>query len=303
MPGTVAPGAHPGPSRVKRNGDVEAVFSPARGGRLDRLRHRGVDLVLPPGRVAGFHGETFWPSPQALWDWPPPAVLDAGPYAVLAESPDAISMRSAPDPAAGVRVGKQYRLLPDGMDITFTVTNTWPGPHALAPWQVTRAPRSGLLVWAAGDPFTDEDRLVKQREDPGCWYVHARGESTFPGLVAQHGLAAVVVPEVDRTCKLFADARGWLAHVHDATVLLRTFPDLAPDRAAPRQAEVELFFSPERDYIELENQGAHEVLQPGATMTYPVQLRLAALAPDVPTDRVTPALVAVLASLLGKPPA
>ncbi len=292
--------SHRGASPVKRNGDVEAGFSPSRGGRLDWLRYRGVDLVLPPGRVPGFHGETFWPSPQSLWDWPPPTVLDEGPYEVRAESAEAIGMRSGADPTAGVRVEKQYRLLPHGMDVTFTVTNTWPHAHALAPWQVTRAPRAGVLVWAAGDPFTDEDRLVKQREDPGCWYVHARGDAAFPGLATRDGVAAVVVGDVDRTCKLFADARGWVAHVHHGTVLLRVFPDLTPAQAAPRQAELELFFSPERDYLEVENQGAHRMLAPGAARVYPVQVRFATLDPDVPTDRVTPALVAVLASMLGQ---
>jgi hypothetical protein len=268
---------------------------------LATLRYRGVDLVLPPGRVPGFWGDTFWPSPQSLFDWPPPPVLDGEPYEVLAASPGRLVVRSAPDPGFGIQVEKAYSVTEGALDFTFTVANVGREPRSLAPWQVTRAARSGLVVWAPGEPFTDEDRLVKQREDPGCWYVHARGTQPFHGLTAQAGLAAIHVPEVPRTCKLFTDARGWLAHVLDGTVLLRVFPDLAPAEAAPRQAEVELFFSPERDYIELENQGPLQALQPGTTLSYSTQWRFATLPAAVPTDRVTPALVAVLEGLLGRP--
>lgn len=281
-----------------RLGAVVAEFSPQRGGRLDRLAYHGVDLVLPPGRVRGFHGDTFWPSPQARWDWPPPPVLDAGPYDVLAASMQGLTMLSAPDPTVELQVRKRYRLVPDGMDIEFTVTNTSAAPNALAPWHVTRAPRAGLVVWAAGLPFTDEDRLVKQAEDPGCWFVHARGTSLFPGLVTRGPHAAVVVGQVPRTCKLFSDARGWLAHVHDATVFLRVFPDLAPEQVAPRQGEVELFVGLERDYIELENQGAYQVLGPDQTLTYAVQWRFAQVDPELPDDRVTPELVGAIEALL-----
>ena len=286
-----------GSTHVKALGPVVAEFSPHRGGRLDRLRVHGVDLVLPPGRVPGFHGDTFWPSPQARWDWPPPPILDAGPYEVLADSDDALTMLSAPDPSVGLQVSKRYRLVQDGVDIEFTVTNTSAAPNALAPWHVTRAPRIGLIVWATGEPFRDEDRLVKQAEDPGCWYVHARGTAPFPGLVTDGAHSAVVVRDVPRTCKLFTDARGWLAHVHDATLFLRVFPDLSPSQAAPRQGEVELFFGLERDYIELENQGAHEVLDPGAALAYRVQWRFARVDPDLPADRITPELVAAIEAL------
>jgi hypothetical protein len=296
--GSVATGR--GSSRLLALGPLRAGFTPEAGGRLDWLTHADVDLVLPPGWVPGFHGDTFWPSPQALWEWPPPAVLDAGRYEVLDHSSRAITMRSAVDPSSGVAFTKHYALVTGGVDISVTITSAWPRPHALAPWQVTRAPRTGLLVWAAGEAFTDADRLVKQHEDPGCWFVHAGQPDPFPGLQVESGLASIVAVDVPRTCKLFTDARGWLAHVHDGTVFLRIFPDIAPEQAAPRQAELELYFNPDRDYLELENQGPHVTLHPGSRVRYDVEWRMAALGPDVPTDRVTPALVEAIAGLLGR---
>ncbi|HYO17648.1 MAG TPA: DUF4380 domain-containing protein [Dermatophilaceae bacterium] len=279
-------------------GPTEVEFLPSVGGRLSSLRYNGVPLVLPPGRVPGFHGDTFWPSPQARFDWPPPPILDAAAYEVVTESPLGLILRSAPDPDFGFQVEKCFELAEHGLAMQFTLTNIWSRPQDVAPWQVTRAPREGLLVWATGDPFHDADRLAKQAEDPGCWFVHRDSTTVFPGLEAAAAHSSIAVPAVSATSKLFTDARGWLAHAHDATLFLRTFPDLTLDQAAPRQGELELYFNPERDYIELENQGAYVTLAPGESLTYPVEWRFRALDPGLRTDRLTPELLAEIDALL-----
>ena len=276
---------------VLRCGPTEVELLPAEGGRLSRLLHNGVDLVLPPGRVPGFHGDTFWPSPQARFDWPPPPVLDAEPYEVVLESHQGMTLRSAPDADFGLQVEKHFELASHSLAIEFTLTNIWPQPQAVAPWQVTRAPREGVLVWAPGEPFADSDRMRKQEEDPGCWFVHRDSSAVFEGLAVGADHASIAVPDVSTTSKLFTDAHGWLAHAHHATLFVRVFPDLTNDQAAPRQGEVELYFNPDRNYIELENQGAYVTLAPGQSLTYPVEWRFHALDPRIPTDRVTPELL------------
>jgi len=281
----------------KRCGSLEVEFLPADGGRLARLRHDGVDLVLPPGRVPGFYGDTFWPSPQSRFDWPPPPVLDAEPYEVLAESASELVMRSAPDPDFGLQVGKHFTLTEHGLAMMFTLTNIWTQTQHLAPWQVTRASREGLLVWAGGEPFSDADRLQKQTEDPGCTFLHSATPAPFEGYSTSGPHASIHVPSVTRTSKFFTDARGWLAHVHHGAIFLRIFPDLTLEQMAPRQGEVELYFNSERDYIELENQGAYEALAPGATLTYAVEWRFGAVDAEVPTDRITPELMGSIQSL------
>ncbi len=280
-------------------GPTEVEFLPSAGGRLASVRYHGVELVLPPGRVPGFHGDTFWPSPQARFDWPPPPILDAGAYEVVAESALGLTLRSPPDPDFGLQVEKRFALSEHGVAIEFTLTNVWPHPQDVAPWQVTRAPRTGILVWATGQPFHDADRLQKQAEDPGCWYLHSDSKARFGGLEAGERHSCIAVKAVTATSKYFTDARGWLAHAHDATLFLRIFPDLTPDQAAPRQAEVEMYFDAERDYIELENQGAYVTLAPGQSLTYPVEWHFRTLDPGLPTDRVTPELLAAIHSRVG----
>lgn len=285
-------------SITRTHGELEVEFRPDDGGRLARLRFQGVDMVLPPERVPGFYGDTFWPSPQSRFDWPPPPVLDAEPYEVLAESAREVILRSAPDPDSGLQVAKRFTLAEDGMAMEFTMTNTWTRSQSVAPWQVTRAIREGLLVWASGEPFADDDRIQKQREDPGCWFLHAGAPADFHGYASAGGHAWIHVPSVPRTSKFFTDARGWAAHVHHGTVFLRIFPDLALDQVAPRQGELELFFGLERDYIEIENQGAYQVLDPGASLRYAVEWRFGPVDPDIPTDRITPELLGAIHALL-----
>ena len=281
-------------------GRLELVLRPADGGRLARLRYDGVDLVLPPGQPHGIYGDTFWPSPQSRFEWPPPPTLDAGPYAVVSRSARSVVLSSEPDETVGLQAVKELALTADGVDFAFTLTNVWPHDQRVAPWQVTRAAREGLLVWAEGAAFTDADRVVKHREDPPCWFRHADLPGTFEGFATAGTLASIAVPAVTRTSKYFTDARGWLAHLHRGILVLRRFPDLTIDEVAPRQAELELYVDLERDYIEMENQGAYVTLTPGASVRYRTQWFVDDADPVLATDRVTPELVAAIAALAGR---
>jgi hypothetical protein len=294
-----ATGTDPTVWRLDR-GPLQARILPQQGGRLAVLRFRGVDAIVPPGRVPGFWGDTFWPSPQSLFDWPPPATLDGAPYEVLGAGPDRIALRSRPDARLGLQVEKLCVVGDDAVGFTFTLGNVGRQPRGVAPWQVTRAPRAGLLVWQPGQRFDDDDRVVKHVEDPGCWYWHDRLPD-FAGHEQIHGHAAIRVPDVTTTSKFFTDARGWAAHVHSGLVVLRIFPDIEPDQMAPRQAELELFFGLERDYIEVENQGPYRALEPGEALTYHVEWRIASLPPGIPADRLTPELVDLIEQMRRRP--
>ncbi len=284
---------------VLARGRLEVTLRPGHGGRLARVRYDGVDLVLPPGQPHGIYGDTFWPSPQSRFDWPPPPALDDEAYELVSASAHEVVLRSAPDPTVGLRVAKRFTLSRDTLDFAFTLTNVWPQEQSVAPWQVTRAARDGLLVWAQGEPFTDADRVVKHREDPPCWYHHTDLPERFEGFAASGEHASIAVRAVTWTSKYHTDARGWLAHLHRGTLVLRQFPDLRVDQAAPRQGELELYFDLERDYIEMENQGVFQTLAPGASLEYATRWRIGAADPAIATDRVTPELLAAIDTLRG----
>lgn len=259
----------PTPAFCLREGALEAIIQPAQGGRVAELRYAGVNRILPPGRVLGFHGDTFWPSPQSRFDWPPPPILDDDPYAVIRSTHTSATVQSAADEQFGFQVEKDFTVQDNAIHFTFRLTNIWDHPQSVAPWQITRAPREGTLFWAAGELFSDEDRLIKQREDSGCYFLHEKEEKPFPAAIARDGpLSQLCVRDVPNTCKLFANAQGWLAHLQDNCLILRRFPNLNPAQIAPRQGEIELYFNPELNYIEVENQGVYETLQPAQTLTY-----------------------------------
>jgi hypothetical protein len=80
---------------------------------------------------------------------------------------------------------------------------------------------------------------------------------------------------VTEDSKLYADgAEGWLAHVAQGLVFIKTFPDVPPAMIAPMEGDVELYVNdPEMDaerYIELENQAAYGMIAPGASVSWTV---------------------------------
>ena len=105
-----------------------------------------------------------------------------GAHDIVADTPLGLTLLSAPDRDQGLQVQKSFTLSEHGVTMELTLTNTSAQPQDVAPWQVTRAPREGLIVWGAGDPFDDADRLQKQAEDPGCFYLHSAFADRFEGL-------------------------------------------------------------------------------------------------------------------------
>lgn len=269
--------------------DVTSVAPIRRGERL-RCEATGVALEVDPslgGRVVEFslngrnalfvdhrdsHGSTFWTSPQRDWGWPPPSEIDRDPYSCL-PSKDAIVIESRCSPAVGVSVQKCFRMANDGaVAIVYTLRNDGGTARAVAPWEVTRVPRSGVSFFSGGTrvgpsaafpapAFTESDGLVS---------VDHRRRATG-----------------DR--KLFAEtSSGWLAHVAERLLFLKTFEARTGSACAPGEGDVEIFVSGAAPYVELEQQGTYRTLEPGESTSWSVSWRLFELAPGSPLLRRAP---------------
>src|SRR5690606_12521329 len=57
-------------------GDATFLAGPKHCGRIHALRVDGSDILHMDTSNATSYGSTFWPSPQAVWNWPPPVNLD-----------------------------------------------------------------------------------------------------------------------------------------------------------------------------------------------------------------------------------
>jgi len=216
------------------------------------------------------YGSVYWPSPQASWCaagggcWPPPAAIDGQPYMAI-DATNSIQLTSAGATLGGlagsaIAVGKQFTPVPEhgAVDITYTLTNTSTTvPVSLAPWQLARVLTGGLTFFGAGSG----DVTYTLDSDPTFALTDAAGDHWYASAPVTHD------------SKAFGDGAGWIAHAtSDRLLFLTSATDIQPGDAAPGEAEIELFTN--RDYVEIEEQGAVVAVDPGAVMTWTVRWKL-----------------------------
>ena len=98
---------------------------------------------------------------------------------------------------------------------------------------------------------------------------------------------------------MFADGReGWIAHVAGDLLLVKAFADTTPAQAAPGESEIELYTDPGRSYVEVENQGAYENLEPGKAVVWPVRWFLRKLDSKVNVQPGSGELLALVRGLI-----
>jgi hypothetical protein len=247
---------------VFRMGELELVVQPAIGGRITRFSLGGRNILTGPEVVAGgdgvlpdMYGSTFWTSPQSGWGWPPEAAIDNAPYAAAVDGA-LLELVSEAGASTGYAVRKRFRA--DArrgvIDIEYVLENRR-ASAAAAPWEISRVPKAGFVVFPATAP--------------------ALPQSTLPGTFAD-GLSWVqlgAAPPADS--KLFQDgAEGWLAYVLDGLAFIKTFDDLEPAAAAPGEAEIEVFTNGRYDYAEIEQQGRYALPPAGGAASWRVSWRL-----------------------------
>src|SRR4051812_22438108 len=246
-------------------GDVRVEIDAATGGRVTALCLGGRNLLSEPAADAGNYGSTFWPSPQSAWGWPPVAEIDHGPYRAEIE-PDAVTMRSAVNPALGVVVEKRFAADAGRGAVTFdfAIHNHGEAPVQLAAWQITRVPPGGLSLFPTGTGSFPPSNLLVRDTMGVTWYAYD---------------AAAVTDHQ----KLFADGReGWLAHVDGDAALVKTFAMVPRAAQAPGEAQIEIYANPSLAYVEIEAQGPYETIAPGAALSWRVVWLVRRLPSEIP---------------------
>jgi hypothetical protein len=239
-------------------------LDPANGARMTALRVGGATgpNLLADSSVTGQEdnwGSTFWPSPQS-WPWPP---TDAGsinaintlPYRAV-QAGDTLTLTSEVNATAPtVSVIKKFSadLAKQAIVIEYTMTNGGSESVTVAPWEITRVAGGGLTFYAeASEPMLNDSNMVlpaTTSTDGVRWYQHD--------------------PSVVAPTKFFADGKGWIAHAAGDLLLIKSFPDLAPGDSPTGEAEIEIFAAPK--YVEVENQGAAQMLAVGDSLHWTVR--------------------------------
>lgn len=242
-----------------RGADWSAEIDPRLGARLCAFSLEGRNILTGPEIDAANFGSTFWTSPQSDWGWPPIPEIDHRPYTVV-ESESGLVCCGSLASKLGVIVTKRFKVLGkrNALSIEYEISNQTSETLRLAPWEISRV-RGGLTLFATGEaryPKPDVNDL--RVEDAGgiTWFKYDRSRIT-----------------ADQ--KLFAHtARGWLAHIDGEHALIKEFEPIAADRQAPGEAVVELFASGERDYVEIEEQGAYSKIGPWKASNWQVVWRI-----------------------------
>lgn len=234
------------------------VISP-NGGRITHFFHEGRNVLLDSGIQTG---STFWPSPQSLWKWPPPASIDEAPYDLIEHSDQRLSLRSPCDEVLGVQVTKSVAPIQHGFTVTYMITNISDCIVTMAPWEISRV-RGGVTFYRS-DSKPEAHSTCEAISDAGCYWFDYK------------------VDELRGIPKVFANnTAGWLAYAEAGLLLLKNFPRIAQEEVAPMEGEVEIYGHADvlNPYVEIEQQGPFKAIMPGMRLIWAVDWRLFTL-PD-----------------------
>src|SRR5690554_3791423 len=257
---------------------------PRIGGRITSLKIDGENFFTGKDVNANYWGSTFWPSPQNSWkEGTVPPELDNQPYSVQVQN-DVIKMVSEKDSTFGYVFTKEISgdVKSKSFTIKYTIANQSDKTQKIAPWEVTRVHTKGITFYPAG---TGERRgniaNLAEDKDGITWFTYE--EDTIP---VQHN-------------KFFADgSEGWIAQVNGDVLFVKKFPDIMADKAAPSEAEIEVYANPDKSYVEVEQQGEYKELQTGDTLIWEVKWFLRRLPPDIKPESGNPALVSYVRDLV-----
>jgi hypothetical protein len=265
---------------VLRMGELELEVDPAIGGRVTRFSLAGENVLTGPEVVAGgegslpnMYGSTFWTSPQSAWGWPPEAAIDALPHRAEVDG-DALRLSSEPGASTGYAVRKRFSADAARHDISveYTLYNQ-SATLAAAPWEISRVPKQGLVLFAAVTPALAQSSLPSTLREGVAWVDIA------------------LAPAVDS--KLFQDgSEGWLAYIHRDLAFIKAFEDTSPAEAAPGEAEIEIFVSGLYEYVEIEQQGRYALPPVGGSSSWQVSWLLRRLPAGLDASLGSAALVA-----------
>jgi len=253
--------------------------------RIVSFQKNQKEILAQPSVHSFNYGSTFWPAPQSNWGWPPYPFLDGEPYEGELFG-DTLKTTSKKDPQSGLRFLKSF--IPDVengfVEIQYSIENISGDSINVDPWEVTRAESMGLSFFPEGEsePLEKSNLNNVVIEDGMVWYFC---DTTL----------------FTKSQKIFTSGKeGWLAHSGNGLLFVKVFPDIKPNTASSGQAEIEIFAHENKKYIELENHGEQEALNPGQSLKYTVRWYLMELPSSVKPEVGNKQLVHLVRKMISK---
>ena len=262
-------------------GNVVIDVNPQVGARVSQLKYSTADIIKPytcasynANDVCNNSGSTFWTSPQSAWDgvvggsnvWPPVAAIDGNPYTPAITGTHLV-LTGAADSTLGASVTKDISADSGTGWITLTYTIAATKAIQVAPWQITRVARGGVIFWPGTTITATPTTAWKTSATGGYEWIDDSTQTTVQSsdgskIVADGGVSG--------------QTNTWLANALGGYLFLIRYPNIgasgAANGAAPSEADTEVY--PGNGYIELEAQGAYTSLAAAAKSTWTVQWRV-----------------------------
>ena len=274
--GTVTPKSDSSGNWSFTFGRYRLVVAGARGARVVEFSIDGNNLIDATG------GSTFWPSPQQAYTWPPPAEIDSAAYKAQADvtsldlTSSVATLTGAASTTYKLSVHKRFSVNASSgvVSIEYQLTNESTTESASwAPWEVTRVSAGGYTFAPRGPG----NRTITQDS-----FQKPLTMTLLPPSPATDSIAWLDYPSLklteDNYLTEFDGSEGWLAHANRfgksqlPVLFVKSFAD-APDESLPtNQAEIQLWTSgtAKPKLIEVEEQGAIQLLAPGASLSWTV---------------------------------
>jgi hypothetical protein len=237
----------------------------ARGARFTSFKLNDNEIMYIDFKTTDMAGSTFWPSPQSVWNWPPAVNLDGKPYLTSIRQ-NKIVLKSNTDTKSMLRFYKTLsaNIIDTSIIIDYCIKNEKTTVQKWAPWEITRVLNGGLTVFALGDGTVTGDMAARTNNISNyIWYDQ---DQTSGGAGN----------------KFFCNGKGWLAHIIDGNMLfIKKFEDIAIGKAAPGEAEIEVYTAPDKSYTELENQSNYTSIAGKDSLTWRVKWYARALPASV----------------------
>ena len=231
-------------------GDNSMTVDAAQGGKILSFKH-GDQEVISQMRWPNAFGSTFWTSPQAEWNWPPVREYDSMSYTADVHNGTLILTGLASK--YGYRIRKTFT--PDPKDgaivVSYTIINESDVEKKVAPWEITRVPNGGFVLFDADPKAVTPADLMQ--------------------VSAANGIARIDIDVQNENRKVNSDGKGWLAFCDNGLVLLKKFKDLKPAEPAPGEAEIQVYINGRKTFVELESQGPYTTLKPGGFLHWTVR--------------------------------
>ncbi len=274
-------------------GNMSFQATAKNSGRIQSVKHSGTEVLHQDTGSATSYGSTFWPSPQAVWNWPPPAAIDANAFTASIDPDSTISFYNsgAVDATTKIRVHKTYwaNIADSSFNMRYTMINTGTA-RPWAPWEDTRIDTGGIYLFPKGtDAITGAIGTYTSVDTGGIvWYQH--NNNNLPG---------------SGTNKFYADgSKGWYAHVYaNRLLLIKKFKDAPASKKAPSPEDEIEFYSTNKplnatSFIEMEAQGAYDTIKTNDSVSWDMKWLVRKLPDNVSVTLNNPQIVSYINQVL-----